>query len=287
MKNLHTLVSVTLAAALAAPGCSGSMVRGGSAQSGRGYSGASTAAAERSDSSGSVDYGDGIASGAAEPAPTDRPGLGTVWGENVSSQVTTRPFVRDADNPFAAVAVYYNDAEGVGAHAEYLGGAPPSPIYAYTPHGGISVALADTAGGVLPGVNASGRTLVVGWEGQRYNLLVTNNTPGRFEVVASVDGLDVIDGRYADLAKRGYILEPYSSLVIDGFRQSESEVAAFRFGRVGGSYAARTGDDRNVGVIGFAFFAEEGSRWTTDELGRRDTANPFPGDRSYARPPNG
>jgi hypothetical protein len=293
MKKLHALIVVTLAAAIVAPACGGRIATSKpryqptpSADPTSSYSGGGASA----DSGGDYGGGYGGSYGGAttvtpEPAPTERPGLGTVWGENVSSYVTTKPFVRDTDSPFAAVALYYNDAEGVGAHAQYLGGAQPAPIYAYTPYGGISVALVDTANNVLDGLLASGRTLVVGAEGERYNLMITNNTPGRFEVVASVDGLDVIDGKNADLAKRGYILEPYSSLVVDGFRQSEYEVAAFRFGRVSGSYAARSGDDRNVGVVGFAFFAEEGSRWTTDELGRRDTANPFPGDRSYAQPP--
>jgi hypothetical protein len=62
-------------------------------------------------------------------------------------------------------------------------------------------------------------------------------------------------------------------------------VAAFRFGRVSDSYAARTAGDRNVGVVGVALFAEYGSMWTTDELERRDTAVPFPASAIYARPP--
>ena len=61
-------------------------------------------------------------------------------------------------------------------------------------------------------------------------------------------------------------------------------VAAFRFGRVADSYAAQTGSDHNVGVIGLAIFAERGARWTRGELHRRDTADPFP-QRDYAAPP--
>jgi hypothetical protein len=124
---------------------------------------------------------------------------------------------------------------------------------------------------------------VVGEAGRRYNLRISNQTAGRFEVVASVDGLDVIDGKTATPGKRGYILNPNSTLTIDGFRTSDESVAAFRFAAVRDSYAARTGDDRNVGVIGFAFFAERGSRWTTDEVARRESADPFPG--RYATPP--
>ena len=222
---------------------------------------------------------------AHQPVREERPGLGTVWGENVTSHVDMKSFMRAATRPFAALALHYNDAEGVGAHANFVGNQQLSPVRTYTPHGGISIALTDQYGGLLAGGAAGGRTLIVGQAGARYNIVIENKTGGRFEIVASVDGLDVIDGRPADLAKRGYILEPYASLVIDGFRRSDSTVAAFRFGRVANSYAARISGDRNVGVIGVAVFAEQGSVWTSDELHRRDSANPFPGDGNYARPP--
>jgi hypothetical protein len=79
---------------------------------------------------------------------------------------------------------------------------------------------------------------------------------------------------------------PYATLEIDGFRQSHDAVAAFRFARVADSYAAQTGDARNVGVIGIAFFSERGDTYSDDELRTRDTANPFPGsDPRFARPP--
>ena len=226
-----------------------------------------------------------------EPAPSrpeqprERPGLGTVFGENVNSHVRMKTFVRATSQPFAAVAMHYNDEEGVRAHAAYRGRSGLAPYRAHTPAGGISVALTDQYGNLLHGGDANGRALIVGQADQRYNIVIQNQTGGRYEVVASVDGLDVIDGRPANLSKRGYILEPYSTLTIDGFRRSQSEVAAFRFGRVSQSYAARTSGDRNVGVIGAAFFAERGSVWTTDELHRRDTADPFPGERGYAQPP--
>jgi hypothetical protein len=109
-----------------------------------------------------------------------------------------------------------------------------------------------------------------------------NHSGERLEAVVSVDGLDVIDGREASPDKRGYLIEPYGSLVIDGFRTSEAQVAAFRFGSVGDSYAARsTGSARNVGVIGVALFDERNE--LSSEAMRRDGADPFPG--RYARPP--
>jgi hypothetical protein len=219
-----------------------------------------------------------------DPAPApDRPGLGTTWGEQVSAPISFSPFVRASSRPWAEALLHYNDAQGVGAHASYLGTAP-QPLEVFAGDGSISIALVDEAGRTLPGYHAGGRALVVGNDGARYRIVVRNGTSARFEVVASVDGLDVIDGSPADPNRRGYLVDPHGVLVIDGFRTSDSSVAAFRFGKVADSYAAQTSGDRNVGVVGFAIFAERGAVWTPAELGRRDTANPFP-QRGYAAPP--
>jgi len=114
---------------------------------------------------------------------------------------------------------------------------------------------------------------------------IVNQSANRFEAVVTVDGLDVIDGKPGALAKRGYLVAPFATVDIDGFRQSMDEVAAFRFGSVRGSYAGQKGNDRNVGVIGVAVFAERGATqpWTEREIGRRETADPFPG--RFAAPP--
>lgn len=220
--------------------------------------------------------------GAPEPAP-ERPGLGTTWGEQVSAPISFSPFVRASSHPWAEAVLHYNDAEGVAAHASYLG-TSPQPLEVYAGDGSISVALVDDYGRTLPGYMAGGRALIAGNDGARYRIMVRNGTTARFEIVASVDGLDVIDGKPADPNRRGYIVDPHDTLVIDGFRTSDSSVAAFRFGRVADSYAAQTAGDRNVGVVGFAIFAERGAIWTPAELQRRDTADPFP-ERGYAVPP--
>jgi len=216
------------------------------------------------------------------PAP-ERPGLGTTFGEDVYAPISFAPFQRASGDPWAEVALHYNDADGVQAHAAYLG-TTPQPLAIYAGDGALAVALVDDAGRPLPGLDAQGRTLIIGEDGARYRILVRNATTARFEVVASVDGLDVIDGKPADPNRRGYIVDPHDSLVIDGFRTSDANVAAFRFGKVADSYAAQTSGDRNVGVVGLAIFAERGAVWTTGELQMRDSANPFP-QRSYAVPP--
>lgn len=213
-----------------------------------------------------------------EPVP-DRPGLGTSWGEQVSSSIHYTSFTRATARPWAESALYYNDAEGVDAHAAYL-----NRPFDIAEDGALSVTLVDDAGRELPSINAGNKTLVVGEDGERYRIIVRNTTSARFEIVTSVDGLDVMDGKPADPNRRGYLVDPHAQLVIDGFRTSQSQVAAFRFGKVSESYAAQTSGDRNVGVIGFAVFAERGARWTRHEIERRDTADPFP-ERGYAQPP--
>jgi hypothetical protein len=218
----------------------------------------------------------------AEPAP-ERPGLGTTFGEQVYAPISFAPFQRSSSSAWAEVALHYNDEGGVLAHARYLG-TQPQPLEVYAGDGALAVALVDDMGRTLPGVSANGRTLIVGQDGARYRIIVRNATTARFEIVASVDGLDVIDGKPADPNRRGYIVDPHDTLVIDGFRTSDANVAAFRFGRVADSYAAQTSGDRNVGVVGLAIFSERGAVWTTGELHTRDTANPFP-SRGYAVPP--
>jgi hypothetical protein len=218
--------------------------------------------------------------GQVEP---QRPGLGTSWGEQVHAPISFSPFVRAANSPWSEVILHYNDAQGVQAHAAYLG-THPQPLEVYAGDGSIGIALIDEAGNTLNGYMAQGRALIVGNDGARYRIAVRNGTTARFEIVASVDGLDVIDGKPADPNRRGYIVDPHDTLVIDGFRTSDANVAAFRFGRVADSYAAQTSGDRNVGVVGFAIFSERGAVWTPVELNRRDTANPFP-QRGYAVAP--
>jgi len=221
--------------------------------------------------------------GTPAPRPDERPGLATAWGESVWSPITMQPFVRAAAQPWAAAVIHYNDADGVRAHAAYLGAAV-GPLETWVGDGALAVAIVDDAGAILPGLAAGGRNLVAAVDGQRYQIVIRNATSARFEVVTSVDGLDVIDGKPAGVDRRGYLVEPQGQLVIDGFRRSDDQVAAFRFGKVASSYAAATSGDANVGVIGVALFAERGATWTRAELGRRDQANPFP-SRSYATSP--
>jgi len=225
--------------------------------------------------------------------PNDRPGLATQWGERRSSEVTSAPFVRaDRLSPFAVTKLFYNDPQGIAAMSDTLGGSRQSTRRFAVGAGYLEVGLRDGSGRFLTGFRANGDNFVTGLAGHRYSIAIKNHSPGRIEAVVSVDGLDVIDGQPASLQKRGYLLDPYGDLEIDGFRTSTSEVAAFRFGSVRNSYAARKhGNTRNVGVIGVAVFHERGDsprRWgsprTNADVRQRTGADPFP--NRYATPPN-
>ena len=122
--------------------------------------------------------------------------------------------------------------------------------------GPYSVEILDESGRALPTYLHRGRVYVMGTLGRRYLVRVRNGSPRRAEVVVSVDGRDVVDGRPASFDRRGYVVNPWGEVVIDGYRLSEDSVAAFRFGTVSRSYASRMGDARDVGVVGVAVFPE-------------------------------
>ena len=220
-----------------------------------------------------------------ERSPSERPGLGTEWGETRHSEVHDVNFDRASSEPFGVATVRYDDRRGVSALvARHLGERGFSDRVP-AGRGALFVSIQDGDGSPLTGHRIGDRTYVIGRAGDRYAIVVSNTSDHRVEAVATVDGLDVMNGQPGSTTNRGYLLEPHATLVIDGFRQSQSSVAAFRFGTVGESYAAQTGSARDVGVIGVAFFAERGDDALEEEARLRDTATPFPGDGRFARPP--
>ena len=148
-----------------------------------------------------------------------------------------------------------------GLHCAYADVPPPraseGPVLDRPPPAAVPrIELVDEGAQALPAFDQAGRRYVLGQMGQRYQVRIVNPTASRVEAVVSVDGLDAVDGRPANLNKRGYIVPAYGDVTIDGFRTSLDTVAAFRFSSVRDSYAARTHHARNVGVVGVAFFAE-------------------------------
>jgi hypothetical protein len=120
---------------------------------------------------------------------------------------------------------------------------------------GLTVVDRDT-GQPLRVWRRDGRLFVAGQPGARYSLRVTNNSGGRVLVVMSVDGVNILTGETAGYNQRGYVISPYESHDISGWRKSDTEIAAFNFAPLAKSYAARTGRPGEVGVIGIAAFTE-------------------------------
>ena len=146
-------------------------------------------------------------------------------------------------------------------HCAYADAPPPrtsdSPVLDRPPVAAVPrIELVDESAEPLPAFDQGGRRYVLGQRGERYQVRIVNPTGARVEAVVSVDGLDAVDGRGANLNKRGYIVPAYGEVTVDGFRTSLDTVAAFRFSSVADSYAGRTHHARNVGVVGVAFFGE-------------------------------
>jgi hypothetical protein len=219
------------------------------------------------------------------PPPESRPGLGTEFGEARTSRVHDVTFVREGGRPFAIAALNYNDRKGVDALAS-VAARRDSARSVSTGGGAVTISIRDANGDPLEAVHVGDRTFVVGQAGQRYSIVLQNHTSHRFEAVGTVDGLDVINGKPGTFENRGYVLLPFATLQIEGFRTSTAQVAAFRFAAVADSYAAQTGSARNVGVIGIAFFGERGDSFVPESETRlRDSASPFPADPRFAPPP--
>lgn len=208
--------------------------------------------------------------------PRSRPGLGTAWGEEVESSIRYTNFRRAEGRPAGIEMIYYNDKEGVAAMA---GGNHHAGAGMQLAAGGLVSWGVETGWGMAENINSGGRRYIVGRKNATYTLRITNRCASALEVVLSVDGLDVMDGKPASIKKRGYIIQAGKTLEIEGFRTSEDAVAAFRFSSVAGSYAnLRHGKTRNVGVIGMAVYTQQGVdpwRWGRGEIKQREGARAF------------
>ncbi|UXI69190.1 hypothetical protein [Tahibacter amnicola] len=121
----------------------------------------------------------------------------------------------------------------------------------------VDVSIVDRdSGATLPLYPARGKEYVAGTPGHRYAVRIVNRTGERVLAVLSVDGVNAISGQTAAPDQSGYVLGPYESTEIAGWRKNMNEIAQFEFTRLRDSYAAQTGRPNNVGVIGVAAYRE-------------------------------
>ena len=192
--------------------------------------------------------------------------LGTKWGDEIDSQVTEVDLKRKSNSPLAETQVQYADKQYQG-----------KPIQGISVAGGkISFTIIDDRGDTIPLYRVGSNYYLAGREGQSYQLHYENNTSKTFEIVTSVDGVDVIDGSAASRSNSGYVLHAHDTLTIEGFRKSADAVASFTFGKPEESYAANSdnGSIDNAGVIGTVVYELE-----TPEENKKPI-------NKYAPPPN-
>lgn len=223
----------------------------------------------------------------SEPAPppiAEPERLGTRWGEEIRSPIRFVSLARfQPDRPDTQVTIRYDGrrsaAMGPVSTVRRLAVADGIVEFSVLGARGRPMQLTPTSGGDL---RLQGRS------GDLYRLAFANQGRRTVEIVATVDGLDVLNGRPGTIANRGYVVGPGDRLVIEGFRKSEDEVAAFRFSAPDEAYAANTpqGDPRKIGVIGVALF-------TLDDPANELVAvspRPFPADTArdprFAPPPS-
>lgn len=135
----------------------------------------------------------------------------------------------------------------------------------------IDVIDRDT-GREMPLYETRGRAYIAGEPGHRYSINLVNRSGERVLAVLSVDGVNAVTGQSANPQQSGYVLAPYQTTEVTGWRKSHNQVAQFVFTAPWDSYASRTGRPQNVGVIGVAVFREARPIWypQEDQISRRD-----------------
>jgi len=198
--------------------------------------------------------------------------LGTKWGDEIDSHVTEVQLKRKSDSPLAETIVQYADKNYKGKTVNSISIAA----------GKVSFSVVDDRGNRIPIYRVGQSYYLSGREGQSYQLHYENNTAKTFEVVASVDGVDVIDGSEASRSNSGYVLHAHDSLKIEGFRKSESAVASFTFSKPKDAYAANSenGSIQNAGVIGTVLYELEAPEDESKPVNKyAPPPNAFPADR--------
>ena len=117
--------------------------------------------------------------------------------------------------------------------------APGRPAFAQS---AVEVDVIDRDNGQwLPEYRHRGDTWIAGAPGHRYSVRLTNTSGERVLVVLSVDGVNAVTGEDAHPSQAGYVLAPWQSTEVAGWRKSLDDVAQFVFTDLPDSYAARTG----------------------------------------------
>nr|WP_174506585.1 hypothetical protein [Acinetobacter sp. Marseille-Q1620] len=200
--------------------------------------------------------------------------MGTKWGDEINSRVKEVDIKRISNLPIAETQIRYADKKFSGKEINNISiGA-----------GKLNLSIIDDDDHILPIFRDGQNYYLEAKEGQSYQLKYENNTDKTFEIVTSVDGLDVINGSAASRQNSGYVLSPHDTLIIQGFRKSDEAVASFTFGKPQDAYAANTssGSIDNTGIIGtvvYELIAQNEVDQVKDATTYAPAPNAFPADK--------
>lgn len=106
--------------------------------------------------------------------------------------------------------------------------------------------------------NARGKTYIEALHGKEYSIRLINRSGGRVAVALAVDGLNSINAQKTTLQQAAkWLLEPYQTIVIDGWQTGSDTARKFFFTTERNSYGAWLGKTEDLGVISAAFFFEK------------------------------
>lgn len=221
----------------------------------------------------------------ASAVPQAKASLGTQWGEGRESRVYSVQAQR-VEPQRDELQFSYSDEQSI---RRALGSNLDAQRSILLDKGNVELSVHDASDKPLTIYSSVGQNnyQLAGKEGERYVLVYTNRSGTPYEIITTVDGLDVLSGKPGSRRHNGYMLQAGAVLRIEGFRKSAEEVAAFRFSSKDRAYAANSlaGDTRNIGVIGTVLYEV---RPVQPRQPAAQTPNPFPGDDSkgqYAAPP--
>ena len=116
-------------------------------------------------------------------------------------------------------------------------------------------------GTAVPNYHHGGKVYVEALKDREYAIRLSNPLGTRVAVALSVDGLNTIDAHNTEafLAKK-WVLQPYESIVIEGWQVNQQQARKFFFTSEEKSYGQWLGKTQNLGVISAVFFRER-PRW--------------------------
>jgi hypothetical protein len=142
---------------------------------------------------------------------------------------------------------------------------------------GVSVQIDGRPARLHPAPDGSLRYYLEARSGSRYAVALANRTGERVGVVLTVDGLNAISGERDAGRGRMYVLDPWQSTSVQGWRSSLQEVRQFTFVDERRSYAARSGKaNEKMGWIEVAVYRERRALAQVRPYSYPEPSRPYP-----------